>query len=158
MAPSAPQDLVRFRISGRRYALPAAVVREVIQMVEPTPIPSWPARALGLMELRGELFPLVDLSDVLGLAPLAVSAAQFILVVLAPDRTWGVVVDVVDSVVSVPVEPPLALSASRLLDTAALSLGVVVDEQGPWVVLAPELLFAALEVPMQTSLPHEAAS
>lgn len=147
MEAAATRELVRFLIGGRRYALPAEVVREVIPMVEPTPMPSWPERALGLLELRGELFPLVDLSDVLGLPPLAVSTSQYILVVVAPERLWGVVVDAVESVSSAPVVLPKELTASPFLDTAALSLGVVPDETGAWVVLAPAKLFDALDVP-----------
>lgn len=147
MDPGALHELVRFTLGGRRYALASDVVREVLPMVAPTPMPSWPARALGLMELRGEPFPLVDLSDVLGAPPLPVSLSQFILVVRAPTRTWGVVVDGVHAVGPARVTPPSQLSDLPYLDASALSLGIVPDEAGPWLVLAPARLFDALEVP-----------
>jgi chemotaxis signal transduction protein len=58
------------------YALPAAVVREVVPQPVPTRVPTAPAALLGLFNLRGEVVPMFDTAAVIGIGriPVAVFA------------------------------------------------------------------------------------
>lgn len=49
-------------IGERRMALPAARVREVAQVVSVTPVPRAPAPVSGLLQLRGQILPVLDLA------------------------------------------------------------------------------------------------
>jgi len=52
---------VLVRIGGVELRVPTARVREVAVVGALTPVPSAPARVVGLMQLRGQMLPLVHL-------------------------------------------------------------------------------------------------
>src|SRR4051812_4062803 len=98
MTRTEPQDLVFFQIAHKRFAFPSVVVHEVLPMVEPTSVPGWPAHALGLIDVRGVLLPLLDVSLALGQAERPLSAHQYVLLMEAFNRPFGIVVDEVEGV------------------------------------------------------------
>jgi purine-binding chemotaxis protein CheW len=53
------------------YALDLRAVREVLARPDPTPLPGAPPAVRGLINLRGMIVPLLDLSVLLGLGPMA---------------------------------------------------------------------------------------
>jgi purine-binding chemotaxis protein CheW len=135
------RELVLIAIAGRRYALSPSYVREVLQMMEPTPMPGWPEEALGIIEVRGELVPLIDIAPQLGSAMLEPSTDQFIVLLEDGARSWGVVVERVEGVQTLFV-PPLD-PASPVASMASIPgfQGLAVDSQGPIVIVnATELL------------------
>ncbi len=138
------EELVVVTIGPKPYALPVAAVREVIPLVEPTPMPDWPDEALGLVEVRGELIPLLDVSEALGHGPLRLSSQQLVLIVFAAGRTWGVLVDGVRGVKFAEVRAAGALTAEW---TSALCRGVISDEGSTVVVLDCEKLLSRLHLP-----------
>lgn len=62
------------------YAVPLDAAREVVSAPRPTVLPSAPACVRGLLNVRGEIVPLVDIGILLGAAP-------------APSCDYAVVVD-----------------------------------------------------------------
>jgi purine-binding chemotaxis protein CheW len=65
--PDGPQErggvlrLVVFRLEGQRYALPLPLVERVWRMVEVAPLPRAPAIVLGVINLHGQVIPVLDL-------------------------------------------------------------------------------------------------
>jgi len=55
-----------FALKLMRYAIDASAVQEIFFLPELTPIPSAPADLVGLINLRGELLPVIDLTIRLG--------------------------------------------------------------------------------------------
>jgi purine-binding chemotaxis protein CheW len=53
--------ILRFRAGASVYAVPIECVQEVVQQQELTRIPSMPAAIRGLMNLRGNVVPVIDL-------------------------------------------------------------------------------------------------
>ncbi|HEY2703605.1 MAG TPA: chemotaxis protein CheW [Candidatus Dormibacteraeota bacterium] len=51
------------------YAVPVAAAREVVSDPHPTPVPTAPAWIRGLLNVRGDIVPLLDLGVLLGAAP-----------------------------------------------------------------------------------------
>jgi purine-binding chemotaxis protein CheW len=51
------------------YAVPVAAAREVVSEPRPTPVPTAPECVRGLLNVRGEIVPLLDLGALLGAAP-----------------------------------------------------------------------------------------
>jgi len=49
-----------FSLKGQRYAVPLASVREVIRPGDITPVPGGPADVLGIVNLRGQIVPVLD--------------------------------------------------------------------------------------------------
>ena len=61
------QALVLFRLDDQRYALRLDAVERVIRAVAATQVPETPAFVLGLVNLAGQLLPVVSLRRCLGL-------------------------------------------------------------------------------------------
>lgn len=58
---------LRFRMGSQRYALPLSRVRELIEYHQPALLPGAPRVLRGLINVRGEPLPLVDLAWRLGM-------------------------------------------------------------------------------------------
>jgi purine-binding chemotaxis protein CheW len=58
--------LACFEARGRDYALDVTLVREIVRSQEITPLPNAPELIEGVVELRGGIIPILDLSRVLG--------------------------------------------------------------------------------------------
>lgn len=98
LAGGAPLAVVR--MCGELFGIDLKVVREFAELRGVTPVPCCPGHILGQMNLRGELFTLVDLGAVLGLPPAAAAPA-------AERGRKVVVLDLPDLGVAVPVEEVL---------------------------------------------------
>ena len=59
-------DVLFFEVRGRRCALPVAVVREVLATPAVTPVPLTPPLLRGLVPVRGQVLPLLDVGTQLG--------------------------------------------------------------------------------------------
>jgi chemotaxis signal transduction protein len=71
---------VFFDVGGCSLAVPAPEVEEITPIGTTTPVPLAPARIRGLMSLRGEALPLLDLAVFLELASGPESKARTVLV------------------------------------------------------------------------------
>jgi purine-binding chemotaxis protein CheW len=67
------RQLATFPFDGQVYGIDVLLVREIIRHVEYTPVEHAPAGVLGLLNLRGQIITVLDLSSVLGLAPRQIS-------------------------------------------------------------------------------------
>ena len=54
-------DVVTFRLGGERIAVPAELLREILEPVPVTRVPTAPRFAEGLVNVRGSVVPLTDL-------------------------------------------------------------------------------------------------
>lgn len=135
-------------IDGKRFGTPASAVREVLPMLEPTRMPNWPADVLGLMDIRGELIPLVDIAPKLGKPPCRLTPKQYIVLVNAHGREWGVVVDRVVGVRQAVVRGADEVGGEHGIDMPAVCLGVTFDEDRMVVLLDPEHLIDSIRIPL----------
>jgi purine-binding chemotaxis protein CheW len=106
-------QLCTFRIGGEDYALDIMRVREIIQPLPITPVPRAPPFVEGVVHLRGEVIPVVDVRKRLGLAAGERTRKTKFLVVNVAGRRLGLVVDEVCEVLRLPRSeirpaPPLA--------------------------------------------------
>jgi chemotaxis signal transduction protein len=144
LLPTSEEGVVIATIGHQAFAFPVEQVREVVPLVDPTPMPSWPAHVLGVIELRGELMPLVDVAEVLGQPRRPVSASQRVLVLTLPERTLGVLVDTVEGVASGHLRPTVGFAAGQ--GEGELARGVISELHGA-VLVDPQVLVRALGVP-----------
>jgi purine-binding chemotaxis protein CheW len=98
-------DIVEFELGGERYALDIQLVREIVEMMQITPIPRAPPFISGVINLRGEITNIMNLNTLLGLANQQIRDNQKI-IVLVPEAAGGsnvgIIVDDVSSVMQVP--------------------------------------------------------
>lgn len=96
-----------FSLGSDRYGIPLLSVKEVLAMPEIKTVPETPPYFLGLMNLRGQIVPVIDMRTKLGLKPLK-SKESTVIISDCGDSVMGVVVDSVDAVMS-----PLASEVSN---------------------------------------------
>jgi purine-binding chemotaxis protein CheW len=61
-------ELLRFVCAGERYAIETPHVRRISVIGHVTPVPGAPEHFAGVMNLGGDILPLVDLSPLIGVA------------------------------------------------------------------------------------------
>src|SRR6266436_237911 len=85
--------LVVFRLGHEEFALPIASVIEILRPQKLTRMPRAPHFVQGVMNLRGRVFPVVDLKKRLSLPPAAADAKTRIMVVDFHGDQMGLIVD-----------------------------------------------------------------
>ena len=95
-------QLCTFRIGGEDYAVDIMRVQEIVSPLPVTPVPRAPAFVDGVVRLRGEVVPVVDVRKRFGLPPVAHGRKTRLLVVHVAGRRLGLVVDEVCEVLRLP--------------------------------------------------------
>jgi purine-binding chemotaxis protein CheW len=95
-------QLCTFRIGGEDYAVDIMRVREIIHPLPVTPVPRAPAFVEGVVRLRGEVIPVLDVRKRLGLPAVAPGRKTRHLIVNVARRRIGLVVDEVCEVLRLP--------------------------------------------------------
>lgn len=112
----ADQKLVVFAVGKQEYAVPIGTVREILAWMAPTPVPEAPPIVEGVVELRGEILPVVDLGKRFGRPRLKPDAESRIMIMDLNGRHAGWIVDdVVEVHTAVPgaISPPSPLVGAR---------------------------------------------
>lgn len=92
------KQIVVFMLGQTRYALPLPNVERVIRAVEVTPLPGGPAIALGVINLAGQVVPVLDIRSRFGLARRKIVPDDLFLVIRMPGRRGVFVVDSISGV------------------------------------------------------------
>lgn len=85
--------VLTFLLAGERCAIAASQTREVVRAVAPTRLPKAPPIVAGVLNLRGELIPLLDVRRRFGLPPRAVAVDDHIIIATAAGRAVAFAVD-----------------------------------------------------------------
>jgi purine-binding chemotaxis protein CheW len=95
------RQLIEFSLQGEHYGLPIASVREIIRYTPPRVTATARGLVRGMINLRGLVLPVLDLSERLG-GTLSITDATRILVIDVAEGVLGLIVDGVDGVTHVP--------------------------------------------------------
>ena len=118
-------EMVVFRLGPESYGLRLQEVREIIMVGLITPVPRAPQFVDGVINLRGEVMPVVDLRSRFGLARVEPTTISRILITSIGGVFTGLVVDAVDEVRPVELSrfgpPPsvTAVGANRYIEGVA---------------------------------------
>jgi purine-binding chemotaxis protein CheW len=94
-------QMINFTLGGDEYAVEIQKVREVINFRELTPLPKAPSFVKGIINLRGEVIPVIDLREKFGLTHEGYSPLTDVVIVEIGRKAVGVVVDSVRHVIRV---------------------------------------------------------
>ncbi len=123
-------ELLTFRIAEQEYALDIMSVREIRGWTHATPLPHAPNYMKGVINLRGTVLPVMDLSVRLGLTKQEQNDRNVIIVVKLDDTMTGLLVDAVSDIVALSPEdmqapPELSANAAE----AVVSALTLIDER-----------------------------
>lgn len=119
------RKLLSFGLGKEEYGLDILAVREIIGLIDITPLPRTPEYVKGVINLRGKIIPVVELRTRFGMTSVPYTEETCIIVVDVPtegeseSRLMGVVVDTVREVLDIPtaaIEPPPEFGCSIPMD------------------------------------------
>jgi purine-binding chemotaxis protein CheW len=97
-------QVVVFTVEGKVLGIDIRKVQEILRMVEITPFPRMPSFALGAINLRGLIVPIINLRQRLSLPERPPSARTCIMLVWAGPQIIGFLVDEVSEVLDLPAD------------------------------------------------------
>ncbi len=121
------RELLSFRLGEQEFCLDIMAVREIRGWTEATPLPRAPDYIRGMINLRGTVFPVVDMSVRFGLPVNDAASRKVIIVVWIGTRLIGLLVDAVCDIIAVTdaeLQPTSELAGEtiRSLVTAVLTV------------------------------------
>jgi purine-binding chemotaxis protein CheW len=108
-------QLVVFTLAQEDFGVPIDQVREIIRFTEITKIPKAPLSVMGVINLRGQVIPVIALRERFGFPAKEVDGSTRIIVADMAGQTVGFVVDNVTEVLRIDdstVEPAPTITAS----------------------------------------------
>ncbi len=148
-----PQEFLSFLLGDEEYGVPILDVREVRGWSAVREVPNSPDFMLGLLEIRGEYVPIVDIRARFGLSLAEIGATTVVIVLNdAQMHPLGIIVDGVSEVY--PLTDEQIKPAPHVSDSVDHSYirGIASVENGHLILIKLEALFdvSELAVPDQT--------
>lgn len=97
-------QVVSFQLGSEEYGVDISQVQEIIRMVEITHVPRAPHFMEGVINLRGQLIPIIDLRTRFGMKRAEATKSTRIIVTEIGSKRVGIVVDSVSEVLNIPIE------------------------------------------------------
>ncbi len=118
------RQFVIVEVGGQTFGLPILKVRDVFVVNELTAVPLAPATVAGLFNLRGRVLTILSMRAMLGLPPRDAGAEQIAVGIEWQGESFGLLVDRVSEVMSLPEASREANPANLDARWAGLSAGV----------------------------------
>ncbi|WP_298835786.1 chemotaxis protein CheW [uncultured Roseobacter sp.] len=127
---SASIELLTFQLADQEYSLDIMSVREIRGWTQTTPLPHAPSYMKGVINLRGTVLPVMDLSQRLGLKAREHSDRNVIIVVSHEDTMTGLLVDAVSDIIAITeddLQPPPEVNTGNV--PSVVSSLTLIDER-----------------------------
>jgi purine-binding chemotaxis protein CheW len=139
-----------FRCMKTALALPIDRVREIIEYGQVTSVPLMPGYVRGVLNLRGNVVPVIDLAFRFGGQPTLIGKRTCIIILELPigstNQLAGLIVDAVDEVLDIDasqIEPPPEFGTG--INTQFI-LGMARQDNGFLIILNAEAMFSEEEL------------
>jgi len=133
-------QLVTFEMAGEMYGFPIEYVQEIIRYSKPTEVPDVPPYVKGIINLRGDVLPIVDLRSMLNLTVSEVNELTKVIVLNFKGTNIGFIVDKINEVLRVPEseikDPPALIRQQGNKEV----LGIVRTEENSIMIIDPSIL------------------
>lgn len=96
-----PLQLVHFFLDDRRYALYLRVVERIIPAVEITPLPKAPKIVLGLVNIEGQIIPVLNIRTRFHLPNREIDPGDHFIIASTSRRTVALSADAVEGVIEI---------------------------------------------------------
>ncbi len=103
-AESAITDVIIFMLATENYGIESLYVREVWPLKDFTPLPAVPSHILGIINVRGQILPVVDLKKFFNLPEKGLGELNKVIILNNSQMEFGVLADVVYGTQSIVLE------------------------------------------------------
>jgi purine-binding chemotaxis protein CheW len=100
----ADRKLIAFRIGDQEFCVNIMSVREIRGWTQATPLPHAPVYVMGVINLRGAVLPIIDLSARLGMKDAEPTARHVIIVAQMKTKVVGLLVEAVSDILTITEE------------------------------------------------------
>lgn len=121
-------QLVIFILNEQRYALSLSAIGRILRMVEITPLPKAPEIVLGVINMQGQVLPVVDIRRRFRLPEQEVNLHDLLIIAHTSKRTVALVVDTVSGIIERSEQEVIA--AEKILPGMEYVEGVAKLEDG----------------------------
>jgi purine-binding chemotaxis protein CheW len=123
-------EIIAFRLNGQQFCVMTTTIREIRGWSPSTPMPHSPPDVIGVMNLRGSVIPVIDLSRKLGMPPTVPNERSAIVVADVHSMVLGLLVDQVSDILTVRGDQiqPMPEVAARFDRT--FSEGIITHDNG----------------------------
>jgi len=98
------KQLISFMVGEEEFGLEILKIKEVIRIQQITKLPKAPSFVKGVINLRGDVIPVIDLREKFGLEGKDYGSMTRVIVVEVGGKSIGMVVDSVSQVIRVPID------------------------------------------------------
>ncbi len=141
-AGSAMSELVSFSLDDRQFAVPLSAVMRVERIVAITPLPKAPDIVTGIINVHGQVIPVVDIRSRFLMAPRQLELSDQLLIIKTVHRTIAFIVDYVEGVLDASKDQ--RADVESVLPGTEYVKGVVKLEDGMILIHDPDT-FLSLE-------------
>jgi purine-binding chemotaxis protein CheW len=142
------EQLLTFFLQNDEYGVDILRVQEIREWSTPMPVPNTPSFIKGVINIRGDIVPIADLRQRLGLsrADVGVTTAVVVLRVAlgGRQRVMGIVVDAMSDVTTVPLDQIKPTPDFSAPGQPVLARGIATLSEKMITILDVEQLFAGL--------------
>lgn len=103
-------EVVEFMLAHERYAIESAYVKEIYPMRELTQVPGTPHFVLGIINVRGHIFSVIDIKKFFGLPEKGITELNKAIIIQKDRMEFGILADSITGVRRIPldeIQPPL---------------------------------------------------
>jgi purine-binding chemotaxis protein CheW len=108
-----------FSLGGEDYCIEVREAREVVRLGQVTHVPNTPAFIVGVVNLRGEIIPLVDIRYFFGLKEREEVGGARVIVTDTGGFSVGILVDAIDETLKIDedsIQPPLVTIKGKMAE------------------------------------------
>ena len=131
-------------INGFLFGIDILRSKEVFPLPQITPVPNTKSEVLGVFNHRGEIFPLLDISPILGLQAKKIEATDMVILLDGGHGAVGIITDRIHGVRLIPsrsIKSPRGTISKAMIEYVS---GMASDKSADILMLNVERLFMAL--------------
>ena len=142
---AASEQLLTFMVDGQEYGVDILRVQEIRGWTAPMPIPNAPGYIKGVINIRGDVVPIADLRERLGLSSLQYGQTTVVVVLRVQhanrERVMGIIVDAMSDVTNVPLDAIKQPPTFAEIGEAPLARGIATFEDKMITILDVDRIF-----------------
>jgi purine-binding chemotaxis protein CheW len=105
---SATVEIIEFTLATESYGIESAFVKEVYPLKDFTPLPGVPLYIMGIVNVRGQILPVVDLRKFFSLSEKGLGEMNKVIILRNDQMEFGIVADVVEGIRTLSIDDIMA--------------------------------------------------